>query len=188
MPGALVVDRAILEAFVRDANRQSAEFAERMTRTPGGPSAYPLAAPLRTFAWRDGAEGCRELVARTGIHGPVALLRVRHASGSLIAVEVAEMDPAAVARPDALEAVRSTMRAELERLAERDGWAGSDVAWVLERILQTAAILLLDPEVEDRLRRARGYAARERARKAASPYDMADFSYRAGSPGLGRRA
>lgn len=181
----IAFDTAAFETVVVELNRRSLADRTLMARTPGGAGAYPLMAPSRGYGWITD-EGSRRLAVRTAEHGPISLLRLTPATTGFSSVDVLVPDPAKCANPDVIGGVITDLHVELAALSANRELTTADRAVLLSTILERAAILLLDPDTEQRQA-----AIAEVKRRRRDPYGLLpslDFAEHAASGGGGRRA
>lgn len=182
----LVVEVSTLEAFVHDANSESRWVGRLVARTREPEFVYPLLPPLRTYSWREREDGAREMMARTALHGPAPILVVWPLSRFLARVEAADPHPEAVAPRASPATVMEELADELARLAARQGLSPYERLRFLGRLVEGAAILLLDDRAAEHAAEARLYRRRAAIHYAGT--DLLDVAHHGGAPGLGRRA
>lgn len=165
-----------------------ARFDKITARTPGGPAKYTLTAPMRRLRIRDNHDGTLDLTAATAGHGPVAILRMTGTSSDERVDAVARRAaPNLIANPNLIDDAYRHLADALRQLTKMSFATRADQSHILEGAIQSAAVLLLDPDTIQRQERLRRYWEREAARRR-DYIDMLDWSYRAGSPGSGKRA
>lgn len=180
------VQYAAIESALDSIKRRAADLEARVSRTPGRWAAYPLAAPPRRYAWLHDRGDGRDLLVQTDRHGPVGLLRVVGDS-EWVEAEALVPDSSEIANPNMAGRAFDELRIVLSRIGHLENATAADQAYLLEESLETAAILLLDPDTLARQEQIRAYMEREKIRRE-SYVELCDWSYRGGAPGLGKRS
>jgi hypothetical protein len=116
----------------------------------------------------------------------VALVRVI-GNGPWVDVEALVPQSSDIANPNFAGRAFDGLQGALSRIGGMNDASAADQAYLFEGALETAAILLLDPDTLARQEMIRAYLEREHIRRA-NYVDMCDWSYSGGAPGLGKRA